>query len=401
MIKKFLSNGITLVLDKSNSNSVVVEITVKVGSNNENKNNFGVSHFIEHLMFSGTKIRSSKRIASEIESTGGEFNAITTNERTSYYVRVPNKYIIKALDVLSDCIKNSVFDKNEIEKERNIILSELDIYNDSPTIYQWMLFQNKLFKKINAKNPIIGTKETVSKISREEILSYYKKHYTTKNLIITMTGKINNNIINVMEEKFRDFRFFNSPSPKILDEPRQIKKEEYTEKKALDHSYLMIGYKVVGRTSKDNYVLDVIKVILGVGGSSRLFDEIRLKRGLGYGVGAHYEGNLNYGYFVVFVTTEKKNLRICKKILLNEYEKIKNVAEKELEDAKNFIEGQFLLDSEDNFKRADLLSFWELIKDAKLYDSYIDEIKKVTKEDIKMVASKYFHKNYCCVIITK
>ncbi len=401
MIKKILSNGLTLILEKRNSNSVAIEITMRVGSENENDKILGISHFIEHLMFSGTKSRSSREIVEKIESLGGEFNAFTWNERTSYYIKIAGKHLDQALDVLSDCIKNSVFNEKEIEKERNVILSEIDIYTDTPTAYQWVLFQGKLFKRINLKNPIIGTKKTVRSITRNDILDYYKKHYNAANTIVTITGKFNDSIIKKVDEKFRHFGNKKIEINKPIKEPEQNKIEEYTEKRNIDHSYLIIGYKAPGRNDKDSYILDVIRVILGMGSSSRLFYEIRLKRGLGYSVGCHYEGNKENGYFVAYVTTDSNNIKKCKSIIIEEFQKIRTITEKELVNAKNFLEGQYLLENEDNFKRADILSNWEVIKDAKLALNYLNEMKKVTKEDVKRVASKYFHKNYCSVTITK
>ena len=162
----------------------------------------------------------------------------------------------------------------------------------------------------------------------------------------------------------------------------------------------MIGYKVPTRKSEDSYTLDVIRTILGAGMSSRLFNEIRTKRGLGYSVGAHYDANRDFAFFVSSVTTEKNNVEKCKNILIDEYQKIKDVSDKELKDAKNFMEGQYLLENEDNFRWADLLSYFEIMGDARHADFYIKKIKMVTRKDIKKVASKYFTENYCCTLIT-
>jgi predicted Zn-dependent peptidase len=401
MIKKVLKNGLTIILEHKKCNSVVIEVTARVGSNNESEKILGISHFIEHTIFSGTNKRSPKDVARSIESIGGEMNAMTTNERTSFYVRVPSKYFDIALDVLSDCIINSQFKEEEIEKERHIILSELDIFKDTPTIYQWILFQGKLFKKIPAKNNIGGTKETVSKITREDIIKFYQQHYVKKNMIITVVGNFDKNVANKIEFKFSDIKN-DEPQPIIeILEPKQEKKEEYIERRKIDHSYFVIGYKVPGRNNLDSYVLDLIRIIMGTGQNSRLYEEIRLKRGLGYAVGSHYESNKDYGFFASFITAEKKNMNECKSIIIDGYKKIADVKDQELNDAKRFTEGQFLLENEDNLKRTDLISSFEVLSDAKILDSYIKNINKVTKEDIKKVASKYFDGNYCSMMITK
>lgn len=401
MIRKVLDNGLTIILDKKKCNSVVLEISTKVGSNNEDERTQGISHFIEHTIFTGTNKRNSKEIARSIESIGGEMNAMTINERTSFYARVPSKYFDDALDVLSDCIINSQFRAEEIEKERNIILSELDIYNDMPTARQWIFFLSKLFKKIKAKNNVGGTKQTVSKITRNDILAFYKKHYVAKNMVISVVGNFDKKIEGKIVEKFKDLSNKEPEPREDIMEPKQNRKEEYVEKKNIDHSYLVIGYKVPERNNPESYVLDVIRSIMGAGANSRLYEEIRLKRGLGYSVGSQYEGNKEYGVFASFVTTDHKNLGECKKILLEQYKKISDVTDQELHDAKKYIEGQFLLENEDNLKRADLISTFEVISDSSVIDQYIKNIDKVTKKDIKKVASKYFTDNYCATTITK
>ncbi|MEK6973749.1 MAG: pitrilysin family protein [Nanoarchaeota archaeon] len=400
MIRKILKNGLTVMLEKRKTNSVVIEVTARVGSIYEPENLQGISHFIEHLIFSGTKKRSSMEIAREIESLGGEFNAFTWQERTSFYVKISSKHIDNALDVLSDCVKNPQFKDEEVEKERNIILSEIDIRKDTPTVYQWDLFLNKLFKKNKAKNPVIGTKDTVRAIKKRDILDFYNKHYNSMNLIITVTGNFSKDLLKRIEYSFKDARVGEKIKELVIEEPAQKFREEYIENKKIDHSYLMIGYKVPTRKSEDSYTLDVIRTILGAGMSSRLFNEIRTKRGLGYSVGAHYDANRDFAFFVSSVTTEKNNVEKCKNILIDEYQKIKDVSDKELKDAKNFMEGQYLLENEDNFRWADLLSYFEIMGDARHADFYIKKIKMVTRKDIKKVASKYFTENYCCTLIT-
>lgn len=162
---------------------------------------------------------------------------------------------------------------------------------------------------------------------------------------------------------------------------------------------MVLGYKAPVREDKDSYVLDVIKAILGRGQSGKIFDEIRNKRGLAYDVGVHYESAVDYGYIAVHVNTDKKNINKCMKIILAEFQKLKNITDKELKEAKDFLEGDFFLQNEDNFQYADQLGFWELVKDSKLMNEYIKKIKKVTKKDIINAVNKYLGKNYTLAII--
>ena len=400
MKKVFLSNGMTLILEKTKSNSITLGVCVKTGSNNEGKNNKGVSHFIEHMLFEGTKKRTAQEIVREIEGVGGEFNAFTDHEITFFYTKLLSKYFDKALNVISDIILNSVFDEETIEKERKVILEEINLWEDDPKNYQWQLFQKVLYKKNPTKYPVIGFKETLQKLKRKDIISYYKKYYLPNNMIIVVTGDFNPDIKNKIENAFKDFKQGKIKNKKIVKEPLQKSLIKYKEKKQVSHSYLVIGYKTVNRDNKNSYVLDLISVILGIGQSSRLFNEIRTKRGLSYNLGANHDCNKTFGYFGIFVSAEKKNIGLCKELILKEL-KLENLSIKEIEDSKKMIEGLFLLKNEDTRDLAGSLSHWEFFSDSKDFYDYTKRIKKITKNDILNVAKKYFTKNYTEVLIGK
>ena len=184
-----------------------------------------------------------------------------------------------------------------------------------------------------------------------------------------------------------------------IKEPRQKKPMIKIEKKKILSSYIVLGYKTPTRLQKESYVLDVIRAVLGRGQSGKLFNEIRAKRGLAYDVGVQHEPSTDYGFFAVYLGTDKKNISIAKKIILEEFSKLKNISEKDLKEAKDYLEGEFLMQNEDNFHMADKLAFWELIKDASLAKEYLKKVKKVKKEDIARVVNKYLNKNYTMAVI--
>ena len=396
MKKIVLSNGLTLITYKKQSKSVTIEISVNVGSNNEHKNIRGISHFIEHMLFEGTKKRTANQIVNTIESKGGEINAATTHERTFYYVKIPKKHFDIALNVISDIIQNPVFDNNTIEKERQVILSEVDLIKDEPTFYQWFFFLNTLFEKHPVKNPICGTRKTVSKINKTNLSNFHKKYYIPNNMIITVIGDIKNLIHKVKNEfsfKKKKIQKRNMPF-----EPIQTKSKQKIEKRPTNQSYFILGYKTVPRIDKDSYVLDVIRSILGRGQSGKLFDEIRTKRGLGYSVGVEHQPSKTYGVFAIHASIDKKNIPEVKSIIFEEVQKLKNITPKELDEAKTFLEGEFILNSEDSQKLANQLSFWQTIKDVTEFNNYLPKIRKVTSADITRVSEKYF-KNPTITII--
>ncbi len=399
MIKKKLRNGLIVILDKQPSKSITIELTVKVGSNYEKTNELGISHFIEHLLFEGTKKRDTRQIAAAIENLGGEINALTSNERTSYYIKIIKKHADIALDILSDIVKNSLFKNESVEKERQVILNEISSISDNPNFYQWIIFQRNLFKKNPAKNPISGNAKTISSMTRKQILDYYDSYYHANNIILSIVGNYEKNILKKINYYFSDIKQKRIKKYKNIKDPKSVKIKIYREKKDFEHSYLVLGHKTISRDHKDSYILDVIRVILGAGMSSRLFNEIRIKRALAYSLGVQHEANLDYGFFAVFLNAEKKKLEEAKNIVTKELEKIRYVTNKELIDAKNYIEGQYLIEIEDNQKRAEAISFWQVIKDYKLFESYLKNISKVNIKDIERVAKKYFDGKYTQIII--
>ena len=397
-MQKFkLQNGLTVVFDQKPLQSVTVQATVKVGSINETLDISGISHFIEHMLFEGTKKRpTSKIIASEIENVGGEINAYTSNERTCFYAKVPKKHFISALDIISDIIQNPLFNPVKISKERKIILKEINLHKDEPRFHQWVMFQKALFKDHPAKNVTYGTVKAVSSLSRKEILNFYSKFYVPNNIILTIVGDLDN--VKSLVEKAFNFKRKKLILEDIKEETTQIKTVKKEIKKILN-SYMILGYKTPKRSNNESYIFDVIRAILGKGQSGRLFEEIRNKRGLAYEVGAYHEPACCYGYFAVYLNTAKSKIPLCTKLILNEFNKLKNLSKEELDDAKSFLEGKHLLDNEDSHDLADELGFWESVGDAKLANNYIKEIMKVTKKDINKVVDKYFTENYTLTVI--
>ena len=399
MEKYRLKNGINILFEKNTSKSVAVEVVFKVGSNDENRKVSGVSHFLEHMLFEGTKNRKDSRaIANEIEKFGAEFNAYTSGDRTAFFIKIINKRFDIALDILSDMVANPLFSNKMIEKEKQVVLKEINIVTDDPRQHQWILFQKNLFEKHPAKNPTYGTKEAVKNFNRNIIKNYYSKHYLPNNMIISVVGNVDN-VKGKIEKYFGDLKPRKISPRKEVNEPEQKRMKNVIEKRKMHNSYMVLGYKSVSRTNKDSYVLDVITSILGRGQTGWIFDEIRNKRGLAYQVGVQSEHENDYGIFAVYANMDKKNIGESKKIILEQFKKLENIDKQELEESKNYIEGSHTLNLEDNFHAADNQAFWETIKDASLANNYIKNIKKVKVNDVKRVAKKYLNKNYTLTVI--
>ncbi|MEK6934895.1 MAG: pitrilysin family protein [Nanoarchaeota archaeon] len=397
MQKKVLKNGLTVIYDERETDSVAIEVLVKVGSNNEEDKTRGVSHFLEHMLFEGTKSRSNKEIAQEIESVGGEMNAATSNERTFFHVRILGKFIDKGLEILADMIKNSSFNEKEFEKERRIILEEISMIQDDPKLFQFDFFLSRLFKKHPTKNPVIGTRESISNMKKEDMVNYFKKFYVPKNMVLVIVGKAKD-VFEKSEKFFGDVKSGDEFNIEDFEEIKDKEKGSYVLVKNIDHSYLIIGYKTVPRDHKDSYILDVIDSLLSRGFSSRLYDEVRNKRGLAYNVGAHHDSMSTTGYFLSYLSTDKKNLDEARRILLEQFN-LPGLNEGELKEAKTYIEGNLKIRHENNKDRADFIGFWELIGDCKKAEEYFKEIRKVSLSDVKRIVKKYFDGNYTEILL--
>ncbi|MEK6984653.1 MAG: pitrilysin family protein [Nanoarchaeota archaeon] len=394
-----LKNGLRVLFEKNTSKSVAVEVMFRVGSNYESRKLAGISHFLEHMLFEGTKKRkNSREIANEIEKFGGEFNAYTAGDRTAFFIKIMNKRLDTALDVLSDMVSNPIFDNKIIEKEKQVILKEINMINDDPRLFQWILFQKTLFEKHPAKNPTYGSIESVKNLDHKQVVNYYSSHYLPNNMIISIIGNAKN-VRKKIESYFGKLKPNNLTKRPKVNETRQKKIKKFVKKKKTLNSYIVLGYKTCPRSSKDSYVFDVIAAILGRGQSGWVFDEIRNKRGLAYQVGVHNETEIDYGMFAVYAGLDKKNIDKAKWIIMQQFRRLEKLSRKNLEEAKTYIEGNHTLQMEDNFHHADNLAFWETIKDAKLAETYLKNIRNVTINDVKKVARKYLNDKYTLVVI--
>lgn len=392
-----LENGLRVITQRRRTKSVAVEVMVKTGSNNETKRTGGLSHVLEHMLFEGTKNRSARTIANEIEKKGGEFNAYTSNERTAFYISILKKHFDMALEVLADIIKNPLFDEKALKKEKRVILDEIKLVNDQPRFYQWVFFSRTLFRKHQAKNPIYGTKESVRGVKKRDLVDYYNKYYVPNNMVVSVVGDIKN-VMPKIKDAFIDLRTSPLPNGKEKKEPKNQYNRRMIRKKTMQ-SYLVLGYKTPKRSNKESYVLDVIRSVLGRGQSGTLFEEIRQKRGLAYEVGVNHEANARYGFFAVYLSTHKKNIDNCIDLIIREFNKLQEIGNRELKEAKDFLEGEYHLKNEDNTRMADQLAFFELAGDSKMAANYVKSIKRITKNDVKRVAKKYLNKNYTLAII--
>ena len=388
--KKVLSNGLTVLHEERDVPVTTVMLAAKYGAMYESSEEKGIAHFIEHLCFKGTEKRTVDDIAREVEGVGGELNAFTSEEMTAYHVKLPSSHLNVAMDVIFDIFFNASFPEAEVEKEGNVICEEIKMYRDNPRAHVLEMIKNNLYKEPFGSF-VAGSEETVRGIKREQLFRKHRENYVPKNSVLAVVG--NNSFKEVLEmaERFSVEREGN------LREFPEIEKQslEGSESRGdLQQTNLALGFHFPTGSEKERYAAELFYTILGQGMSSRLFKEVREKRGLVYGVKTDIDIGKNYSYMIIWAGTDpgKKEEVIC--ICLEEFSKMKNLTEEELFQAKVRVVGGRKVDSENSNDVALNLIFEEISGDAKEYYSFEDRINSVTLEDIKALAEITEHASF-------
>ena len=386
--KKILDNGMTILFEKRELPVVSVIFAVKTGGINEKEDEKGISHFIEHMVYKGTLTRNSKQIAEEIEKKGGELNGFTSEDLTGYWCKMPSENIDIALNVLSDIIKNPVFDEKEIEKERMVIFEEIKMYKDNPRMYVFEEIQKCLYTGTMSIN-LAGTPETLNSIDRKKLVSKFRDTYTPNNMVLCVVGNADFDYLVEFVEK-------NFDNEKMLIEKQEfnLKNEiRQEERKGIDQSNLVFAYHTPLSGNPKSYAAKVLSVIMAEGMSSRLFSEIREKRNLAYAVKGGSEIGKDYSYNWIYVGTTKENLGQVKEIILNEFKKIsESLTENELNETKKQIIGNFKISLEDSQKQMLGLLISEIQESAEKYYEFENDILKVNLEDLREISKKALEK---------
>ncbi|MBU2576950.1 MAG: insulinase family protein [Nanoarchaeota archaeon] len=380
--KKVLANGLTVLHEKRDVPVTTVMLAVKYGAAYETAEEKGIAHFIEHLCFKGTDKRDVKQIADEVEKVGGDLNAFTHEEITAYHVKLPSEHLNIAMDVIFDIFFNANFPDAEVEKEGNVICEEIKMYRDNPRSHVLDKIKNNLYEKPFGEF-IGGTKETVKSMTREQLFEKHRAVYIPKNSILCVVGNNNLDEILKLAEKVsvdRDGKI--SPVPEI-----KLQTVKDVEKRGDIHqANLALGFHFPIVGEKGRYAAEVFSTILGQGMSSKLFSEVREKRGLVYGVKSELDLGKNYGYMIIWAGTDPEKVSQVMDISLKEYAKMGKITEKELSEAKVQVIGNRRVESEGSNDTAVNLILEEAVGNAEDYYEYEKNINSVTLEDIKELA---------------
>jgi len=369
---------------------------VKTGSRNETKQIGGLSHFLEHMVFKGSKKRpSAKEIAVVIDSIGGEFNAGTSKEWTNFYIKAHNEALPTAFDVLSDMVLNPLLKPEDIEREKGVILEELAMYEDTPMFKIGDVFENLIYKNSSLGRDIIGTRDSIKGVKRADFDRYRKIHYGIDNILITVAGGAKEKDIMKLAEKY-----FGSLKNNNKETAKKYKKDQkkprvllYPKKKEQGH--FILGFLAGQMGNKDRFTESVLSVILGGGMSSRLFTEVREKRGLAYLVKTSIDRYVDTGYIGTYAGVDIKRIDEAIKVVLSEHYQIasgKNIiSSNELKKAKEYIKGHLALSLEDTRAVGSFFGLKELLLGKiDTPEDVFKGIDGVTINDVLRVAKEFF-----------
>ncbi len=390
-----LKSGLRLItVPLKNANSVTVLILVGTGSKHETKEINGISHFLEHMFFKGTKKRpNTLKISETLDMIGGQYNAFTSKEITGFWAKVDNKHLDIALDWISDMFLNSKFDQKEMQKEKGVIIEEMNMYLDTPTVYVSELFEKLLYGDQPAGWRIIGEKENILNFNRQKVLNYYKNHYSSSNTVVCIAGNINSdNVKNKVQKYFKNIEK-REAKEKIKVKEKQQKPGVMLHFKKTDQTHFCLGVRAYDLFHPQKDALSLLSVILGGNMSSRLFIKVRERQGLAYYIHTSVDATSDAGYLVTQAGIDHKNLEKSVELILREYRDLKNkkITAKELQKAKDYLKGISTLSLEPSDSQASFYASQELLENKILtLEEKFKKIDKVSVSDIKEVAEDIF-----------
>ncbi len=393
--KTVLDNGIRIVTEKiPHFRSVTIGFWLMVGSRNEASNVNGITHFLEHMVFKGTKTYSASQIARRVESYGGFLNAFTGKENTCFYGKVLDKHLDKAVDVLSELILYPLLKPKDIEKEKSVVLEELKNIEDDPEDFINDVFEKSLFGDHPLGHPVIGTSNNIQRFNRPSLVEYLHQHYTPKNIIIAAAGNVNHDeLVKMVERQFKNLQPNNRAvirniSPKLLSKGKYIEEE-----KPIQQAHIYLGTNSYSIKSPHRHALIVLNTMLGEGMSSRLFQNVREKYGFAYNIFSFINLLSDCGDFGVYIGTNKENITTSIDLIKKELYKLKSkpVSNAELYRTKEQVKGSMMLSLESTTNRMMRLGTTEIyFNQYSTLDEITGRIEAVTADEIYEVANKIF-----------
>lgn len=395
--KEKLKNGIRVItVPLPNLESATVAVWVKTGSRQEGDKIAGLSHFLEHMVFKGSKKRpTAKEIAEAVDAIGGEFNAATSKDWTNFYIKARTGHIDTAFDVLSDMVLNPILAPEEIEREKGVIVEEIRMYEDTPMLQIGNVFEQIMFEGSTLGRDISGSEKTVRGLTKDDFDKYRNLHYYPENILVTVAGSVDEKGVRKLAQKyFGSLRSKGKNGVKGF-QAKQTKPRVKLHPKKKEQAHFILGFRGEGRSYAGKYAQAVLSTILGGGMSSRLFTEVRERRGLAYSVNSSIERYDDTGYLATYAGVDPKRIDEAISVVLDQHYALSDlrlpISKKELEKTKEFLKGHLALSLEEtkdiNYFFADQELF---LKGIKTPEEVYKAIDKVSIEEILEEAKKLF-----------
>jgi predicted Zn-dependent peptidase len=402
LIKKYTcQNGVRVVLENIPTvRSVAIGVWIGTGSRDETPENNGISHFLEHMFFKGTKTRTAKEIAESFDSIGGQVNAFTSKEYTCYYAKVLDTHADFALEVLSDMFFHSTFDEEELKKEKNVVYEEIKMYEDTPDDIVHDLLSQAIYESHPLGYPILGTEETLTTFTGDTLKQYMHDLYTPENVVISIAGNVTESFIKEVENYFGSYEAGNTRKTENLP---IFHANRVTRKKETEQAHLCLGYEGLKVGHEDIYSLIVLNNVLGGSMSSRLFQEVREQRGLAYSVFSYHSAYQDSGILTVYGGTGAKQLDVLFETIQETLNKLKQngITEKELSNCKEQLKGNLMLSLESTNSRMSRNGKNELIlKRHRTLDEIVNQIDHVTKQSVDGLANTIFTDQFSVALVS-
>lgn len=402
--KSILPNGLTVIkVPSHDAESVVVDVFIKTGSRSESEKEAGISHFLEHFLFKGTKKYPTALAINEIvDGIGGDMNAFTSKESTQYYIKSHSKYLSLIFDIISDMVQEPLFDAGELEKEKGVIVEEMNMYKDMPQAVAENALDTIMWPKHALGRDIIGSKDTVTSFTPDMFRDYMKRHYQAGNMLIGVSGKFSEKELGKLLKE----RWGAAPKRRsggwVKAVDVQTKPRAQVMYKDTEQAHVLIGFKAFHNNDPRNSAMTTMSTVLGGGMSSRLWDEIREKRGLAYYVRCAPGTFQDTGQFYVSAGVQTGKVEETVQVILSELRRMVDtpVADKELQKAKEYMKGKTTLALEDNQVRLDwYLEQAAFKKQIRTPQEAFDRIDTVTAADIQKVAKEIFQSKILSLVV--
>ena len=404
--KTVLENGIRVVTEKiPYVRSVSLGVWANVGSRDESPTQNGITHFLEHMVFKGTKTRSVRDIAQSLESLGGYLNAFTTKEQTCFYARVLDRHVEEAMDVLADIVQNATFRKEELEREKTVVIEELKNAEDDPEDIIHDYFEKALFPTHSLGYPIIGNEENLRRFKREDLQSHIGSYYHPSRIVVAAAGNIHHNQLVRLIEKYLKNLPAEDFSEKRSQGPTSVEHNTHAEyPRPINQAHVCLGTVGYSIKHRDRYPLMVMNALLGEGMSSRLYQNIRERYGFAYSVYSYTNLMSDTGVFGGYIATDKKNIQNSIELIQKEFErlKLKPVSKAELDRTKSQIKGVMMLGLENMSGRMMRLGSSELyFESLTSLDAILKKVDAVTPEAIQLVANDLLKEERFSTVIVR